>query len=156
MHGLEDIWPPRPLLIGDIMKWILIFIGLTNLGMAQNLNKHLWEERVILIFADSTENELADKQVQFFMNQKEALKDRNTALYYCKNNVCDVYFSRHAKQSPRSMHLDTSFKVVLVGLDGDIKYESQQLEAAQVYFGKIDKMYLRKREMQKRIKKKGY
>ena len=45
---------------------------------------------------------------------------------------------------------------MLVGLDGDIKYESQQLEAAQVYFGKIDKMYLRKREMQKRIKKKGY
>ena len=47
------------------------------------------------------------------------------------------------------------FKVILLGLDGGIKYESSTVEPAQVYYDLIDRMPMRRSQMRKRIKNGG-
>ena len=50
---------------------------------------------------------------------------------------------------------DFDFKVVLIGLDGGIKYESRTFEPAEAYYGLIDRMPMRRAQMRKRIKNGG-
>lgn len=137
------------------MKWFLIVFFITHVSISQNILDHTWKERVITILADASERDLASEQTQRFLSMEKEMIDRQLVLYSCVDGECTFYDFRNDPKNIKIEASATIFKTRLYGLDGQIKYESNELVSPMVFFNLIDKMPMRRSEMRKRIKKNG-
>ena len=156
MHGQAAIWWPRPLPIHKgFLATLLLLLG--ALGYAQeDIRSHQWKERVIVILADKDNVDKGYEQMQWFQKFPEDLDDRNlTDIYLCKLPECSYTGNKEFNTIMERAREGGSFIVLLIGLDGSIKYQSNQLEAPQVYCNLIDRMPMRRAQMRKRIKRGG-
>ena len=100
---------------------------------------YLWKNRILLINIDKYE-----KTKQDFIKKECQIINRKLKIFIKKKkNFVDI------KDSNKKFFLDSKFKfkVLLIGIDGEIKYQSDEIENLIKYFSIIDNMPIRQTEI---------
>lgn len=101
---------------------------------------YLWKNRILLINIDEYE-----KTQQDFIKKECQIINRKLKIFIKKKkSFVDI------KDSNKKFFLDSKFKfkVLLIGIDGEIKYQSDELEDLTKYFSIIDNMPIRQTEIE--------
>ena len=102
------------------------------------LNQYLWKNRIILTFADDEDHpDLIKLKVEMKENSCEILN----------RDLLHFHFSNEGKTGNHTTTNDQSFRILLIGKDGGIKYESKRLASLIQLFELIDSMPMRQNEM---------
>ena len=100
---------------------------------------YLWKNRILLINIDEYEKikldlikkecQIINRKLKIFVKKKKSFVD--------------------TKDSGNKLFLDSKFKfkVILIGIDGEIKYQSDEIEDLIKYFSIIDNMPIRQTEI---------
>ena len=103
------------------------------------LNQYLWKNRIILTFADDEDHpDLIKLKAEMKENECEIL-NRDLLHFHFSN---DHYFGKLTTTN------DQSLRILLIGKDGGIKYESSRSVSILRLFELIDSMPMRQDEMQ--------
>ena len=100
---------------------------------------YLWKNRILLINIDEYE-----KTKQDFIKKECQIINRKLKIFIKKKKTfVDI------KDSNKKFFLDSKFKfkVLLIGIDGEIKYQSDEIENLIKYFSIIDNMPIRQTEI---------
>ena len=100
---------------------------------------YLWKNRILLINIDKYE-----KNIQDFIKKECQIINRKLKIFIKKKkSFVDI------KDSKKKFFLDSKFKfkVLLIGIDGEIKYQSDEIENLIKYFSIIDNMPIRQTEI---------
>ena len=100
---------------------------------------YLWKNRILLINIDKYE-----KTIQDFIKKECQIINRKLKIFIKKKKTfVDI------KDSDKKFFLDSKFKfkVLLIGIDGEIKYQSDEIENLIKYFSIIDNMPIRQTEI---------
>ena len=100
---------------------------------------YLWKNRILLINIDKYE-----KNIQDFIKKECQIINRKLKIFIKKKKTfVDI------KDSNKKFFLDSKFKfkVLLIGIDGEIKYQSDEIEDLIKYFSIIDNMPIRQTEI---------
>jgi len=129
----------------------LILIGAMNLN-AQDLSKHQWKDRLVLIIAEDDDNEKFQKQLTELQNDQTGLKDRKLVIYQVLPKKFNTGFQKKTWKSSTELYKkykaeDSEFRVVLIGLDGGEKLVQTEVLSVKKLFNTIDSMPMRQSEM---------
>lgn len=121
-----------------------------------NLSSQKWKNRVLLVFAPSSNNPGYQQQMQKFQGHKSAFVERDLILVevltdgnsYAESQQIDP--SSAARLRDRLQVGAQDFRVILVGKDGGVKRRQTTPVQAKAIFEQIDAMPMRQQEMQKR------
>ena len=102
------------------------------------LNQYLWKNRIILTFAD-------DEDHPDLIKLKAEMKENNCEIL--NRDLLHFHFSNDGKTGNQTTTNDQSFRILLIGKDGGIKYESNQYVSLIQLFKLIDSMPMRQDEM---------
>jgi len=103
------------------------------------LNQYLWKNRIILTFADDEDHpDLIKLKVEMKENKCEILN----------RDLLHFHFNNDGKTGNLTTKSDRSFRILLLGKDGGIKYESKRSVSLIHLFELIDPMPMRQDEMQ--------
>lgn len=129
------------------MKYIIVIILFSNTLLAQNLEVHQWENRIILISANQSHSVMADQQFKVLEKEMAQLIDRKIVIYKCVEDSCEYYNWKDPVKHFKINKAKKGFTTRLFGLDGGKKFESNTLEYPSVFFNLIDKMPMRRQEL---------
>lgn len=129
----------------------VIFLFFTLFSFSQDLERHQWKNRVLIIYtADKNSDEL-ENQFNILSKNKGALLERKLVIYAFTEDAFQFHFEEHwqklEKLHPHYTPKKKSFKLFLLGLDGNIKLEQSSLLTAKKLFATIDGMEMRRREI---------
>lgn len=146
------------------MKKNILLFALTIasfMSKAQNLDKHRWQDRVILLFASGAEDPTLLRQLSLLTKQKAEVTDRDLVIYQffpdggiapdgnrLTTHQSLTFFQRYDIRS------DT-FTLILVGKDGGEKKRATELVRLEDLFEVIDRMPMRRAEMRRKGKDGG-
>ena len=103
------------------------------------LNQYLWKNRIILTFADDQDHpDLIKLKAEMKENECEILN----------RDLLHFHFNNDGKAGNLTTKSDRSFRILLLGKDGGIKYESKRSASLIQLFELIDSMPMRQDEMQ--------
>ena len=102
------------------------------------LNQYLWKNRIILTFTDDDDH--AD-----LIKLKVEMKENNCEIL--NRDLLHFHLSNDGKTGNHITTNDQSFRILLIGKDGGIKYESNQYVSLIQLFKLIDSMPMRQDEM---------
>ncbi len=126
-----------------------MFFILTSMG--QNLEKHQWKNRILLVFTNDLKSEKLQKQIEILSKEKEGLKDRKLIIYRFSKYLFTINFNTVWFSSTLDLNkykkVSENFKVVLIGLDGNVKMKVNDILSAEKLFSIIDGMPMRSREI---------
>ena len=120
---------------------------------AQDLKKHQWENRLILVLAKTPENLEFQKQLNELKAHEDGLKDRKLIVYRITPQSYATGFLKRTEWSQKAtlfndfMKNNDRFKVLLIGLDGGIKLKASKVVTAKTLFKTIDAMPMRRTEL---------
>ncbi|MBW4671995.1 MAG: DUF4174 domain-containing protein [Cyanomargarita calcarea GSE-NOS-MK-12-04C] len=122
-----------------------------------NLSSQKWKNRVLLVFAPSSDNSAYQEQMQIFSEEKAAFLDRDLVLVqvlatgesYANGQKIDENSAVELRD--RFDVSKNNFRVILVGKDGGAKRQDTVPVKAKAIFNEIDAMPMRQEEM--RLKK---
>ena len=120
-----------------------------------DLSDYRWQNRLLLIFTPSAENEHYQKQLTELKNKQEGLKDRDMKIFHLVSNGRSFVDDRtintnNVRQLYRKYDIEEEgFVVILIGKDGTEKLRKQKVLSTEKLFGVIDAMPMRQREMKK-------
>ena len=103
------------------------------------LNQYLWKNRIILTFAD-------DEYHPGLIKLKAEMKENECEIL--NRDLLHFHFSNDGKTGNQKTTNDQSFRILLIGKDGGIKYESNRPVSLIQLFELIDSMPMRQDEMQ--------
>lgn len=144
-------------------KNILLFTLMIGPFMlnAQTLDRHRWQDRVLLLFAPGEEDVTLQRQLSLLTTQKAEVTDRDLVIYQLfpsgglspdgkklTASQSQAFFQRY------DIHPDT-FTLILVGKDGGEKKRASELVLLEDLFGLIDRMPMRRAEMRRKGKDGG-
>jgi len=131
--------------------WFLLFSLFSITINGQNMEKHQWENRVLLIFADDVNNDLFQNQLKALISKERDLKERKLIIYKFTKSKFSTDFNSNWESSTKLfekyINKKDAFKILLIGLDGGIKLEQTKVLSAEKLFAIIDGMPMRKREI---------
>lgn len=133
---------------------LLVMIGIPTLSMAQ-LEQHRWQDRIILIFASSEEEQDFQEQWQDLQKETAGLEERDLVVYTIFEDQSPHNLTAASiKQLQKRYHSDQSpFKVLLIGKDGGVKAQQNSPIPGADFFALIDGMPMRRAEMRRKPKK---
>lgn len=106
-----------------------------------DLEKHRWQERVLLFFVPTAESANWEKQEQILASDPQGLEERDLVVYQLDTAAALANRYRVASEQ---------FTAILVGKDGTEKLrQNEPLSLAKLY-STIDAMPMRRREMRER------
>lgn len=144
------------------MRPLFILIAILIIGNvnAQDLKKHQWENRVVLIMTQNENSKEYQDQIAEFYKFPRELKERKMLIYHVLPKrytlIKDPVDPEQNEWVSSSALFDkfagknVDFKVVLIGLDGGNKLEKNGLLSAEELFGTIDSMPMRRAELNKK------
>ncbi|MBN67149.1 MAG: hypothetical protein CMM94_06245 [Rickettsiales bacterium] len=128
-------------------------VAMADDGVARVMEEHLWTERVLLVFAPSSDSDALAEQRAIMAAHQDGFEDRDMAVwelvaysYVALNGEVKAHLPVQAFQR----HFDVSedaFEVILLGKDGEEKLRQSEPLSAEALFGLIDSMPMRQREM---------
>ena len=129
-----------------ILVFVFVFQKISEIHhhkrISENLligTPYLWKNRILLINIDKYE-----KTIQDFIKKECQIINRKLKIFIKKKKTfVDI------KDSNKKFFLDSKFKfkVLLIGIDGEIKYQSDEIENLIKYFSIIDNMPIRQTEI---------
>ena len=120
-----------------LLSFMMIMIPKELQGI--ELNQYLWKNRIILTFAD-------DEDHPGLIKLKDEMKENECEIL--NRDLLHFHFSNDGKTGNHITTNDQSFRILLIGKDGGIKYESNQYVSLIQLFELIDSMPMRQDEMQ--------
>ena len=120
-------------------------------SFSQDIKKHQWENRVLLVFTDDKKSDNFKHQIKILSENKKELIERKLVIYQFTENdfttdFSEVWFSSNS-MFKKYVHTNDSFKVLLLGLDGGIKLEQDKILSLEKLFTIIDGMPMRRSEL---------
>lgn len=136
------------------MRAILLFFLFFSMQIvSQDIKKHKWKDRVILVISESTNNLDFKNQIELLKNNLLALKERKLVVYQITKNDFSFNFNKNwissSKLYQKFNEKKEHFKVIIIGLDGGIKLEDSKIISSKKICTIIDGMYIRKKELRK-------
>lgn len=142
------------------MRLLFLILGflIINHVTSQNLKKHRWENRVVLIVSKNETSKEYQKQIAEFYQYPKKLKERKIRVYQVlpgqyrimnyQNKGKDCKWISSPLLYEQYGNKKEGFKVVLIGLDGGVKRICSNLLRASELFATIDSMPMRRAEME--------
>ena len=128
---------------GNIFSSILLLSFMTIMIPKElqgiELNQYLWKNRIILTFAD-------DEDHPGLIKLKAEMKENECEIL--NRDLLHFHFINEGKTGNLTTKSDQSFRILLIGKDGGIKYESNRSVSLIYLFEMIDTMPMRQDEMQ--------
>lgn len=120
---------------------------------AQNLSKHLWKNRVILILSE--DNAAFQRQMLAFKANEKGMSERSLIVYHLKPEEYQQVIPKSEIQKSKSLfekfkQANTPFEVILIGLDGGVKLRQKDVLSCEKLFATIDSMPMRSAEIKNR------
>jgi hypothetical protein len=121
----------------------------------QDLSEHQWENRLLLVFAETKDSELLTQQIELLKKDMAGLEDRKLVIYqststeYLKG-IEDKKWKLSQTLYRKYNKSDEPFLVVLIGLDGSVKLTKKTLLYKEELYSKIDAMPMRRNELNSR------
>lgn len=140
-------------------KFIWLFGAMVSaqFGNAQPLQSHLWQHRVVLILAPDAEEAAFRQQIDLWTSRPEEVTDRGLVLYQLFQTTGlgpesealepESFSALIRKYGPVP---ENGLKLVLIGKDGSVKMEREEVTKMQELFGRIDQMPMRRAEIRRR------
>ncbi|MBK8501692.1 MAG: DUF4174 domain-containing protein [Saprospiraceae bacterium] len=126
-------------------------VGMIN---SQDLYSHQWKDRLLLIFDSDQGSIRAQSQIEELLSDQEGLAERKIVVYQITPDFCrlpledEKWYPRDKLKSETKWNL-SKFEIILMGLDGNIKLQRQEIVSLDELFGIIDSMPMRMHEMKK-------
>lgn len=125
-------------------------------GPALGLSRHLWNDRVLLIFSEDDKSDNYIAQLNTLLNNKKDMAERKL-VYYTISRSYYKYLNNPAIESDQPWKKyrksDTLFSVQLIGLDGGMKVHRNSVIMADELFAIIDGMPMRRSELRRKKNK---
>lgn len=132
-----------------IVTFFCVFSSFFSFG--QNMGNHLWKHRVLLIYSVDEKSKEFENQLTILREHKEKLLDRKIVVYRFTEKRYSFNFENKWKNSEilysKFNPKNEPFRVILIGLDGEIKLEQPTILSTEKLFAIIDGMPIRKREI---------
>lgn len=129
-----------------------------NYASSQDLKKHQWKNRVILIVSQNEDSKTYNQQIAQLSRLPKELKERKILVYEILPERYRImnYLNKEKKGKWISSSLlygqygnkQEVFKVILIGLDGGVKLNSSNVLMPSELFATIDSMPMRRAEME--------
>ena len=103
--------------------------------------KYYMKKRLLIFNLDGEEKEIIE---QSLISNLCEIKNRKLSVFFTKNKN---YFNFLENETDYSLNFYLPFKVSLIGLDGDLKYKSEEYSELNLLLDIIDRMPLRKSEI---------
>ena len=142
-----------------IIIWGLSFMNLNG----QDLQKHTWENRILIVKTSDIQSKKYQEQLKEFENSNEEMIDRKFLLYQVTGNdfvMIDYKNSKvnnSGKMSEKFINKifneKENFEVILIGLDGGIKLQQTQILTKKELYKIVDSMAMRSDELRSNRKK---
>jgi hypothetical protein len=126
---------------------------------AQDLKSHQWKDRLLLVISKSEKDTLFQEQIKILEQKQNELQDRKLVVYQITAEAFKTEFVRSSDWIKSTSLFDNfsgqeiPFKIILIGLDGGIKLEQNELLSVDTLFNTIDSMPMRRTELLKRNQK---
>ncbi|MCA0931770.1 DUF4174 domain-containing protein [Lutimonas saemankumensis] len=128
----------------------------------QNLEKHTWKNRILVIKTTNKTSEIYQQQVKEFENSEAELKDRKFVLYKVTGDDFEsIDYTQEASTNSGNIsgtslekifHAQEHFEVVLIGLDGGVKLRQTEVLSKEDLYGIVDAMPMRRSELNRKNK----
>ena len=120
-----------------LLSFMAIMIPKELLGF--EISRYLWKNRIILTYAE-------DEHHPHLIKLKAEMKKNDCEIL--NRDLLHFHFSNDGKIGNHTTTNDQSFRIMLIGKDGGIKYESKRSVSLIQLFELIDSMPMRQDEMQ--------
>lgn len=120
---------------------------------AQDLSKHQWKDRLILIVTEE-KNEKFQQQLTELQKHQQALNERKLVIYQILPEKYTTGFEGENWKNSSDLYstfkaLKSDFRFILIGLDGGEKLKQTEILSAEKLFNIIDSMPMRQAEIRK-------
>lgn len=140
------------------MKLLHLFVVLFSFFRVegQNLEKHQWKNRLIVLLSPSYQQEELLKQLRVLKAGEAGLNDRRLIIYQVSPSGYKIGLDDPAEHPLTAGAFDRfsdpndGFALYLIGLDGGIKMENRQPVSLADIFALIDTMPMRRAELSRR------
>lgn len=141
-----------------VTRFILITlfsILLTADLMSQDITKHRWQNRLILVISKDYDNEKLIGQLAELNTCSDGLKERRLLIYQILPNQykLSANYGNEIPWRPGSSLYDqfgsseSTFEIILVGLDGGVKLRKTDPQSCEALWAVIDRMPMRQAEI---------
>ncbi|WP_420573230.1 DUF4174 domain-containing protein [Kordia sp.] len=126
---------------------------------AQDLKKHRWEHRIIIIKTSDVNSKKYKAQKEAFQNVAKEFIDRKLILYTIIANTVTITdyanglldtAETFSKNLAKKFSKGKEFEVLLIGLDGSVKLRQTEVLPTKELYDKIDSMPMRRSEMRRK------
>lgn len=127
----------------------------TLFSSAQDLSKHKWENRLILLITDDENNPTFKSQIAEFSKDLTGLNERKLIIYQVMPGEYKTGLNGDNKKKSARLYndykkTDAGFEIVLLGLDGGIKLQQNELLQLEKLYATIDVMPMRRSEIERK------
>jgi len=144
--------------ITKIVLFLILIVTAMTLH-AQDLQKHQWQHRILIVHTTDADSEKFVDQLQAFNGQEKGLIERKLILYKIIGNQLELLDFKNSRPLDsgtisenfiyKYLQNTNDFKIILLGLDGGIKLQQESILSIDTLFNTIDAMPMRQREMNK-------
>lgn len=129
---------------------LLLSIMIQHTAFGQNLEKHQWKSRVLLILSKNENNNQFKEQIAQFTNET-ALEERKLVRYsvFPESYILNKKRMNSSTLFQKYINGKETFAVVLIGLDGAVKLAQSKPINVQDLFRVIDSMPMRQSEIRR-------
>lgn len=123
----------------------------------QNIEKHRWQNRILIFKTTDAKNAKYHRQLQEFKNSIKGLRERKLILYQIIGSryLLTDYEQINQNNSWQDLKMVdnsiinklTDFEVILIGLDGGIKLKQTEFLSQKGLYKIIDRMPMRLQEL---------
>jgi hypothetical protein len=122
--------------------------------MGQQISDYQWKNRLVVLLTDSQDSELYQLQLKDLKTDLPGLEERKILVITLTPNYqitgIDNEIKKKAALNYSKLKKETDgFEVILVGLDGYSKLRQSKLLSHQELFAQIDRMPMRRDEIEK-------
>lgn len=133
--------------------FLIMIFSKFSASQAQNLSKHLWKNRVILILSE--DNAAFQRQMLAFKANEKGMSERSLIVYHLKPEEYQQVIPKSEIQKSINLfekytQANTPFEVILIGLDGGVKLRQKDFLSCEKLFATIDSMPMRSAEIKNR------
>ena len=128
---------------------------------AQNLEKHTWKNRILIVKTSDSASAIYQQQIKEFRNATDEMEVRKFVLYKIDKDDFELTdFTNPAlndsgkiagKPIEKTLDKKENFEVILIGLDGGIKLRQTEVLTKEALFNIVDAMPMRRNELSRKI-----
>ena len=122
---------------------------------SQELTKYQWENRLIVVFTPTAENEKLQTQLETYKTELNEFMERKLVMIHStpgkqKELLPESSGWQDSKLYQNMKESKLDYEVILIGLDGGVKLRQNEILETEKLFDLIDSMPMRKAEMQRK------